>query len=234
MKNILDITIHRLGGQSQTVAFDVKKIFNAGWAGRDRAAVQHHIDELAVLGVPEPKHVPTLFALGNHMLTCAEEIQVHGDETSGEVEYVLFQHQGELFVTAGSDQTDRRLETHSIPKSKNMCLNVMAGHAWPYAEVKDHFDELVLDCNVTCNGTVKPYQHDRVAALLGPDYWIDVLQQRLGSLEDGLVFFSGTIGTVEGLVTGSAYAFSLYDPVLDRRIDHSYQCTLLTGAIEDY
>ena len=30
----------------------------AGWTGRDEAAVRHHIDELAALGVPAPSKSP--------------------------------------------------------------------------------------------------------------------------------------------------------------------------------
>ncbi len=189
---------------------------------------------MAAVGVPAPQHIPTLFALGNHLLTTAGAIQVHGEETSGEVEYVLFWHRGEIFVTVGSDHTDRRLEKHSIPKAKNLCLNVMAADAWPYAEVKNHFDRLVLDCSVTRGGKVDLYQHDSTGALIGPEYWITELEKRLGRLEDGLVFFSGTIGTVAGLVVGEAYDFRMIDPVLHRSLEHRYTCEVLTGAIEDY
>ncbi len=234
MKNALPITIHRNGKPSEQAEFDVKRVFNAGWAGSDRAAVQHHIDELAAVGVPAPMHVPTLFALGNHMLTTADAIQVHGVETSGEVEYVLIRHRGEIFVTVGSDQTDRRLEKHSIPKSKNLCLNVMAADVWPYDEVRGHFSQLIIDCSVVRGGVESPYQHDLTAALIGPDYWIAELESRLGGIEDGLVLFSGTIGTIAGLVVGDAYSFKLIDPVLNRSIEHHYACEVLTGAIEDY
>lgn len=234
MENIIPIVIERVDKNPQKIEFSVKRLFNAGWAGRDRAAVQHHIDELAAIGVPPPKHVPTLFALGNHLLTSQKTIQVHGEETSGEIEYVLFRHGGENYITVGSDHTDRRLEIHSIPKSKNLCLNVMAPTAWPYDEVEDHFDQLILDCTVSRENIERPYQKDVTAALLGPAYWLKLLEERLGELNDGLVFFSGTIGTVEGLAVGDGYAFNMIDPVLNRTISHSYCCELLTGAIEDY
>jgi hypothetical protein len=235
MKNCIPIQIERIDGTSDLIDLDVKKIFNAGWAGRDQAAVQHHIDELCAIGVPAPKHVPTLFALGNHMLTSSETIQVHGQETSGEIEYVLFWHKGEIFVTVGSDHTDRRLEKHSIPKSKNLCLNVMAAKAWPYDEVKDHFDQLVLECIVSREGMPdSAYQIGTAGELIGPDYWITDMEKRFGTLEDGLVFFSGTIGTIEGLVTGDGYSYQMVDRELDRSIEHSYSCEVLTGAIEEY
>jgi hypothetical protein len=60
------------------------------------------------------------------------------------------------------------------------------------------------------------------------------LQDRLGGLTDGLVLFSGTIGTKGGLIIGPAYDLEMHDPILKRTIRHSYSCEVLTGAIEDY
>lgn len=234
MKNDLQVTLHRLNQPDQEITFPVYKVFNAGWAGSDRAAVQHHIDELVAMGVPAPRHVPTLFALGNHMVTTSEAIQVHGDETSGEVEYVLLWYQGELLLTVGSDHSDRRLESHSIPKAKNICLNVMARDAWPYREVREHFGQLELSCHVVRGGVRSLYQMGPCKGLLAPECWVDDLRQRSQGLNHGLVFFSGTIATVAGLAVGEAYEFSLADPVLKREITHRYACEVLTGAIEDY
>jgi hypothetical protein len=178
--------------------------------------------------------VPTLFALGNHLLTTSDSIQVHGDQTSGEVEYVLLWHQGQILVTVGSDHTDRRLEAHSIPKSKNMCLNVMAKDVWPLEEIRPHWDRIELTCHVTRQGRKDLYQQDTLASILDPDYWLNALSARLGRLPNGLVLFSGTIGTKAGLVTGDAYSLTMTDPVLDRVIQHTYTCEVLTGAIEEY
>jgi hypothetical protein len=234
MQNVLPLRVERRGRPAETIDFAVERIFNAGWAGSDRAAVQHHIDELAAIGVPAPRHVPTLFALGNYLLTTADDIQVHGEHTSGEVEYVLLWHRGELLVTVGSDHTDRKLEIHSLPKAKNVCLNVMAPVAWPYLEVREHFGRLELTCTVTREGEEKLYQRGRCDGLLPPEYWIDQLVERAGGLTDGLVFYSGTIGTAEGLVTGERYDFTMTDPELGRELRHGYRCRVLTGAIEDY
>lgn len=41
----------------------------AGWTGRDRAAIEHHIDELARLGVPRPSTVPLYYRLAHSLLT---------------------------------------------------------------------------------------------------------------------------------------------------------------------
>lgn len=234
MHNMLSLAIRRHNQNPEPIHFDVLRMFNAGWAGRDRAALEHHIQELSQHGISPPQHVPTLFALGNHLVTTSNSIQVHGDQTSGEIEYVLLWHQGEILVTVGSDHTDRRLEAHSIPKSKNMCLNVIAPDLWPWQEVKDHWESIELISHVHSQGSGQLYQQDNLSVLLDPMYWMEDLHFRLGPLSDGLVLFSGTIGTKAGLVTGQAYELTMYDPVLNRSISHTYSCEVLTGAIEDY
>jgi hypothetical protein len=234
VENVLTLSVNRLRSPVSEIRFSVRRVFNAGWAGSDRAAIQRHIDELAEMGVPAPRFVPTLFALGNHLLTTSEAIQVHGAKTSGEVEYVLLKHKNELYVTVGSDHTDRLLEAHSIPKAKNMCLNVMAREMWPYEEVKDHFSQLGLACWVWVDGKRSLYQKDLCSALLPPEYWLNDLEARIGSFGEGTVLFSGTIGTVAGLVVGDSYEFTMTDPVLHRTISHKYDCEVLSGAIEDY
>ena len=234
MRVELELTVNRLSREPEKILFSAKRMFNAGWVGRDRKALQHHIDELAEVGVAPPKNIPTLLALGNHLLTHSRHIQVHGPQTSGEVEWVLLWHRKEILVTVGSDHTDRKLESVSVAKSKNMCLNVIARELWPYAEVKDHFDQLRLHCTVTRSGKVSLYQEDLCGAILPPEYWIEDLHKRLGGLEDGLVLFSGTIGTVEGLVAGDGYDFKLYDPVLNRTLGNGYTCEVMAGAIETF
>ena len=234
MRVELELTVNRLNREPEKIVFNAKRMFNAGWVGSDRQALQHHIDELADVGVAAPKHIPTLLALGNHLLTHSRHIQVHGPQTSGEVEWVLLWHHGEILVTVGSDHTDRKLESVSVAKSKNMCLNVIARDLWPYEEVKGHFDQLQLYCTVTRSGTVSLYQEDCCGAILPPAYWIEDLHKRLGGLEDGLVLFSGTIGTVEGLVAGDGYDFQLHDPVLNRTLGHGYTCEVMAGAIETF
>ena len=230
----LELTVNRLNRGPEKIVFSAKRMFNAGWVGSDRKALQHHINELAAVGVAAPKNIPTLLALGNHLLTRSRHIQVHGPQTSGEVEWVLLWHRGEILVTVGSDHTDRKLESVSVAKSKNMCLNVIAPEAWPYEEVKDHFKRLELHCTVNRGGKESLYQEDRCGAILAPEYWIEDLRQRLGGLEDGLVLFSGTIGTLEGLVAGDGYDFQLHDPVLNRTIRHGYTCEVMAGAIETF
>jgi len=49
--------------------FEPTALVIAGWTGRDPAAVQHHIDELAALGVPAPSTVPLFYRVAGQQLT---------------------------------------------------------------------------------------------------------------------------------------------------------------------
>ena len=60
------------------------------------------------------------------------------------------------------------------------------------------------------------------------------METRIGGFGKGVVLFSGTIGTIAGLVVGDSYEFQMTDPVLNRTIWHQYDCEILSGAIEDY
>ncbi|MFP3248069.1 MAG: DUF2848 family protein, partial [Paraburkholderia sp.] len=70
---------------------EVNRLTIAGWAGRDRAAIEHHIAELAELGVKRPSTTPCFYGLGAEVLTQAGQIDVIGNHSSGEAECVLVQ-----------------------------------------------------------------------------------------------------------------------------------------------
>src|SRR5579864_3414202 len=88
----------------------VDRLVIAGWTGRDKAAVEKHIEELAVLGVKRPPTTPVFYRASAARLTLDDEIEVLGETSSGEVEFVLLQHGGRLWVGTGSDHTDRQVE----------------------------------------------------------------------------------------------------------------------------
>ena len=43
------------------VAVPIDNCVVAGWTGRDKAALDHHIEELAAIGVPGPSTVPLYY-----------------------------------------------------------------------------------------------------------------------------------------------------------------------------
>ncbi len=107
-------------------------MINAGYVGRNQAEVRRHVEELAAKGIPAPKSTPVLFPKVRRALVTDESIEVYGEETSGELEYVLLiRDENEIYVGLGSDHTDRKLEETDIPRSKQVCPNVLSKTVWP-------------------------------------------------------------------------------------------------------
>src|SRR5712671_5765789 len=63
---------------------EITTLVIAGWTGRDKAAVEHHIAELAAIGVKRPRSTPCFYRLGANLLTAAPEVEVVGEDSSGE------------------------------------------------------------------------------------------------------------------------------------------------------
>ncbi|MBV9077136.1 MAG: DUF2848 family protein, partial [Methylobacteriaceae bacterium] len=80
----LDLTIQRrTGPERRRIAIDHLTI--AGWTGRDARARDHHIAELAALGIKPPSAAPIFYRVAAARLTAASRIEVSGDGSSGEV-----------------------------------------------------------------------------------------------------------------------------------------------------
>lgn len=219
-------------GTDEQIELNVQRIYNAGYAGSDQAKVQEHIDELAKLGVPTPKTTPTLYPLSNDMLTTSSQIQVQHPETSGEIEYVLIWANDELFVTVGSDHTDRKLETFSVPMSKQAYPNIIPAEVWRYKDVQDHWNQLEFECWMTSKGKRELYQKGTCADLLPPQDWKEIFE-KMQVEKNGSVFLSATINTVSNtLQFGDEYEFSMHDPILNRTLKHQYAVNVLQKAIE--
>jgi Protein of unknown function (DUF2848) len=140
----------------------------AGWTGRDAAAVEKHIAELEALGVRRPATTPIFYRVSAARLTTAAEIEAVGAHSGGEVEFVLLQHGGRMWVGAGSDHTDREVETYGVTVSKQLCDKPVAPVFWAFDDVAPHWDRLILRARVIENGERKIYQEGPVAAMLAP------------------------------------------------------------------
>ena len=210
--------------RKKSIEFEVKALFCGGYTGRDQEEVRKHVEELRKIGVPAPKKTPAVYPVSTYLLTTDDEIEVHNEETSGEVEYVVLVGEDELYVTVGSDHTDRELEKISVPKAKQMYPKVIPEVVWLYEEVKDHWDELVIRSYVVKEGERGLYQERPLEALIGVERLMDVV----GECGPGWVLFSGTIPTVDGeLVYADVFEMEMHDPILDRRISHRYRIRLL-------
>ena len=203
----------------------------AGWTGRDRAALEKHIEELAALGVKRPPSVPVFYRASAPRLTTATSIQVLGEASSGEVEFVLLQHAGKLWLGVGSDHTDRDVETYDVGVSKQMCEKPIAPLWWAFDEVAPHWDRLILRSFIDAGAGRTLYQEGNVTAMLEPHELI--LRYTRGEsqvLPEATAMFCGTLAAKGGIRPAPYFAFELEDPVLGRKIQHGYHIIAMPAA----
>ena len=191
----------------------VTELVIAGWTGRDEAALRKHIKELEEIGVKPPKTTPIFYRVSANLFCHADEIQVSGRDTSGEVEFVLIQGQ-ELRVAVGSDHTDRKAETIGVSLSKQLCAKPVSRESWRYQEVKPHWEELVL--RSWADGEL--YQEGPVTAMRSPE---DLMGRY--PLKPGYAMFCGTLAAKGGIRPAARFAMELEDPVLNRKLRHEYR-----------
>lgn len=210
------------GNKPQTLEVDIQTFIVAGWAGRDPAAIQHHIEELAALGVPPPSAVPLYYRVASNQLTQAERVQVIGTDSSGEVETLVFAVDGELYVSLASDHTDRKLEAYSVAMSKQVCPKPVATEAWRFSEVADYWDELVIRSYIEENGATVLYQEGTLASLLTPSDLMVGYHKGVSTLPVGAAMSCGTVGAIGGIRSASTFMMELFDPRRQRTMRHSY------------
>jgi hypothetical protein len=201
----------------------------AGWTGRDRAALEQHIEELAALGVPRPARVPVFYRVAPALLSTAPVIDVLGTGSTGEAECVLIAGPDGLYIGAGSDHTDRDVERHSIALSKQVCAKPLAPEVWPLAEVEPHWDALVLRSHAWIDGERVLYQEGGVAALRSP---MDLARACTGGagFAQQAVMYCGTLPAHAAVQFATRFELELEDPVLGRSLRHAYGITPLPAA----
>lgn len=223
----LPATLHG-GDGAHSRSVTVTQAVIAGWTGRDKAAVEKHIRELEDLGVRRPAQTPVFYRVAAARLTTADIVEVSGGASSGEVEFVLLEQDGRLWVGVGSDHTDREVETYGVTVSKQMCDKPIASEFWLLADVEDHWDSLILRSFIVEGGRRTLYQEGSVAAMLAPR---DLLAQwGDGGLSEGTLMFCGTLAARGGIRPSSSFEFELEDPVRKRKISHGYAVVELAIA----
>ena len=198
----------------------------AGWTGRDPSAVEKHIKELEALGVKRPASTPIFYRVSAARLTTAESIEATGTASSGEVEFVLLQANGQLWVGVGSDHTDREVETYNVTVSKQMCDKPIAAQFWPFADCAPHWDKLMLRSYIPENGNRVLYQEGAVAGMIAP---LDLIKRYTGKgeLPDGTLMFCGTFAAKGDIRPAPRFEYELEDPVLGRKITAGYSIASL-------
>lgn len=219
----LEFTVAGTDGETKLRAA-VDRLVIAGWTGRDPEAMEAHIRELEEIGVARPKSTPVFYRVAAALLTSADEIQVSGATSSGEAEVVIVESGGERFVGVGSDHTDREAETVSVSLSKQACHKPVSPTLWRWADLKDHWDSLILRSWVIEGGTRRAYQEGPVTAMRTPDDLIGLY----GGLPDGAAMFGGTLAFAKPVATrAESFEMELEDPVLGRTLTHEYRVAVL-------
>lgn len=222
----LQFQLFSTDGSHEAIHIQANSCIVAGWAGRDHAAIEHHILELAELGVPRPSDVPLFYNIAANQLIQDPQVQVVGPHSSGEVEVLVFTHDNELCLSLTSDHTDRALEAHSVALSKQICVKPTAQDAWRFKDVADHWDQLELRSWIIENGNEVAYQDGSVASLLNP---LDLIKKHFqkSQMPENTVMTCGTVGTIGAIRPATHFIMELFDPHLNRRIRHQYEVEFL-------
>jgi hypothetical protein len=213
-------------GAATPLTLAIDQLVIAGWTGRDPAARDEHIAELEALGIARPATMPIYYRASARRLTQEDSIEVCGDSSSGEVEFVLIGWEGRIFVGLGSDHTDRKVESYSVTVSKQMCDKPIAAVLWELEEVAKHWDRLILRSYAVSGGKRELYQEGALNAILPVE---ELIRRGFadGNLPDGCAMFGGTIAVKGGIRPADRFEFELDDPVLKRTIRHAYEVIAL-------
>lgn len=208
------------------VGVEIDTLIIAGWAGRDQHSIEHHIEELAALGIPRPSTTPLYYRVAAQTLTQAHTLVVLGPDSSGEVEPVVVAMADGLWIGLGSDHTDRKAEASGIALSKQLCGKPVGSTLWAYADVEGHWDQLVLRSWATIDGKRVLYQESPVSSLRTPR---DLIRRHTSAdvLPAGTLMFCGTPGAIGGIRPGTRFEMELSDPVLKRSLSYAYDIDVL-------
>jgi len=223
----MQFDIQEVGGGTTSVEVEIDQVVIGGWTGRDAEAVQHHIDELAEIGVPGPSTMPLFYRVSADLLTQAAFIQTVGDGGSGEVEAVLIGTASGILVAVGSDHTDRKAEAWSIAHSKQLCVKPVSRQVWRLEDVLEGWDDIRLESAQERDGATVEYQTGTLASCRRPEEMVRLYTES-DALPVGTALFLGTIPVIGEIAGGDAFAMRLVDPAHgDRMLGHAYRVDVL-------
>ena len=204
----------------------------AGFTGRDQAIVEAHLKELDALGIPTPDSVPTFYGVATDLLVQDGVIAAVHEKTSGEVEVVLVVDEADVYITLGSDHTDRAAEEFDIGISKGLCRKPMSTEAWPLDLVADGLDQMEIRSWIVEGGAEVLYQTGRLSEILPlPELLGRVPFQRRPR---SFALFTGTIPAIGGVRGGESFRAELFDPDTQRSIALEYQIDVQDGLVRPH
>lgn len=217
------MTTFRIADTGDTLDTRIEELVIAGWAGREQAGIDEHIEELRAIGVTPPSATPLFYRVAASQLTTDPTIQVLGNQSSGEVEVVLLGSAEGTLVGIGSDHTDREAEAWSVAHSKQVCAKPVSATVWWLRDVIDHWDQLQMTSWATIDGHEVLYQQGPVTGLLHPAELLRRFGLASPALELGQAMLCGTLPVSGGVRPAEAFRIQLTDPVKDRSLQHQYR-----------
>ena len=216
--------------REEKIRFKMRRMVDAGYTGRNQEAVRKHIEELKREGVPAPDSTPAAFEIITKLIYFDDEIEVIGDKTSGEAEFVLLCSAKEIYVGVGSDHTDRELESISIIKSKQMCPNVMSSRVWRLRDVRENWDEMILRSWVENDEGMRTlYQEAPLSAMMTPEDLMAFVKDKLDDKDlEGVVIYSGTVPNLTEKTNYNHYfEVELHNPKTGKNLGCYYRVKVL-------
>ena len=233
----INMTIQRRGGAGPQ-SFTIGSVAGARFSSRDVEGRRKELDEMMEREThftTATRTNPSIFRVGRYLLTQHPEFEVQGPLTGGEAEVVAIRVGEEMFISVGSDQCDRELDPLFPDKPKQMCPHPIATTAWPYDEVRDHWDSLRIYSEVTVSGHTVPLQDCALSELVDLEYLLAM--DAVKALLDPMFLYCGSAPFLDSVAEtvsqqglpeetamgiGETFLARLHDPVLERAIEHQF------------
>lgn len=215
---------------SGNIDLKIVKTIVAGWTGRDRLSVNHHIEELKDLGIASPSNVPLFYRTSSQLLTQDDTIEVVGENTSGEAEPLIFVTRKGTFLGLASDHTDRTLEVASVAASKQACPKPVAKHLWRIDDIEGPLDNLEIRSSIYENDTWALYQQGALAGIRPLEKLIKAAPIDVSKLagNEAIAMLCGTFPVISGGIRPARdFRMSLMNPSSGEKISHQYRSIVL-------
>lgn len=216
----------RQDGSFEPIPIAASAVMIIGYAGRDQREVANRLGLLAAQGISVPDATPTVIPVTRDRLTQRAHIAVQGSHTSGEAEVVMIVNGSEVFLSVGSDHTDRNLMKVDVPAAKQVCPKVLGRTVWRLGDTESHWDDLELRAWI--QRPCVPYQSGSLQELLKPQHILDAVRQARGSVPDQAIIFCGTLPLLtDRFIPSDVFTAQLHDPHLNRSLWIRYRVSQL-------
>lgn len=235
----IDMTIASLQGTEKR-SIPLGSVAMARFASRDIEGMRKELDGRLARGESATRTNPSVCRIARHLLTQLSEFEVQGPLTGGEAEVVVIRDGNDIFISVGSDQSDRELEPLFQDKPKQMCHHPIACTAWPYSEVRNNWDTLRIYSHVVAGGHTITLQDCALSVLVDLEFLLGM--DYVKSLSDPMFLYCGATPFLESVASqvkdlglpeevahgvGEEFLVRLHDPVLGRTIEHLYRAVPL-------